>query len=189
MIEFTYLFLFRCLSGAQNGFGYANNQPGLHITTGLMVAAIGLLFAILFPVTGWLGWAAIGWLIVSLVGTVGVWDSFIDQVNFLTKDIHFWELWTTAGVLLAWISAGGNLIYIAASVYPSLIIHKGFINMGNNLSFFDERTDDRTGKTFSVPILGIKIPRLGIKARIAIAVVSILLVVINSTLLRLALRL
>lgn len=181
MIEFAYLFIFRCLSGAQNGFGYAKNATGRTICTGLMALFIGWAFVQFQPYTTLLKWFSLGWLAFGLVGTIGVEDFFHDQFNLFLKDLHLWEIVATAGVVLAWVAAGGNLIYIFASVYPSLLIHKGFVNMGNGLDFWDHRTDDETGNTFSIPWLGIKVPRLSLKTRIGIAVISLLAVIVNAT--------
>ena len=36
------------------------------------------------------------------------------------------------------------VLMIVAATYPALILHKGFINLGSGLPFFDERTDDAT---------------------------------------------
>lgn len=181
MIEFIYLFLFRVLSGGQNAFGYTEKKAGLAISSGVMLLFIGGLFALLPLAFGWLKIAAIGWLVVSFVGTIGVWDNFSGIVKLFPKDVHLWELLATSGVLLSWVAIGGNLIYIFASIYPSLLIHKGLINIGSGLKFWDTRTDDRTGKTYNIPLLGIKVPRMGIRTRISIAVLSALAVIINAT--------
>ena len=180
MIEFMYLFLFRCLSGAQNGFGYAKNDTARTICTIVMMAAIALLLFWVFPLSSWIKWAALIWLLVGLGGTVWVEDSFNENINILPKEIHLAEILATSGVLFAWVALNGNLIYILASVYPSLLIHKGLINLGSGLNFWDHRTDDETGDTFGIPLLGWKIPRLSLKTRILIAVLSLLVVVVNS---------
>lgn len=184
MPEFLILFLFRCLSGAQNGFGYAKNTAGRTICTGLMLAGIGGTFTWFFPAESWTDWAAAGWLIIALVGTIGVEDSFNPGFEVLPRDIHLWEGIATGAYLLAWIAADGNLIYILTSIYPALLIHKGLINLGSGLYFWDHRTDDRSGKTYRIPLLGIAIPRFSLRTRISIAVVSLLIVIINATSLR-----
>lgn len=192
MIEFIYLFLFRCLSGAQNGFGYAKNDIWRMVFGGLMVLAIGFTVWLFQPYNTLLKWFSLAWLALGLLGTWGVEDSFNKKVNILPKSVHLWELTATTGVLLAWVAAGGNLIYIFASVYPSMILHKGFINIGSNLSFFDERTDDASGKTYSIKIpwkwarnlIGkdvISVPRMSTKIRLGIAAISLLAVIINAT--------
>lgn len=191
MIEFTYLFLFRCLSGAQNGFGYAKNAAGRTAATGVMIFGVGIAIAMFWGVSGWLRYAAFACSLVSAAGAAGVDLSFAKRLGKY-NDVHLWEVFATGGVFLAWILAGGNLIYIFASVYPSLIIHKGFVNVGSGLKWWDTRTDDRTGKTFSIKIpwawlrklLGrdvIKVPRMGLRMRISAAVVSVLFVIINAT--------
>ena len=158
-----------------------NNTIGRTICTGFMIAVIGLTANWLQPYTSFLNWLSLGWLLVGLIGTIWVEDSFSNWLNIFPKDIHLGELLATTGVLLAWVSIGGNLIYILASVYPSLLIHKGLINLGSGLRFWDHRTDDRSGKTFKIPLLGIKVPRLPLNARISLAVISALVVIINTT--------
>lgn len=177
MIEFIYLFLFRSLSGAQNGFGYARQQNGRRITTFLMeLILIGTAFVFLRGDASPVWWQMIfilGGLVISLLGVAGVEGSFDPEWNLLFDDVHFWEVLATGGVTISWVAAGGNLVTIAASVYPALILHKGFVNIGSRKSFFYHGTDDHTGKTYSIPILGWKIPRLSTSWRITLAVASI----------------
>ncbi|WP_143473331.1 hypothetical protein [Flavilitoribacter nigricans] len=184
MIEFLYLFLFRALSGAQNGFGYAKKSVYRVITSGLMVAVLaGSLFCWLqsAPESYWKAGTVI-LVIISIVGTIGVEDSFNPNYQILPKDIHLWEMLATGGITLAWMALGGNLISIAASIYPGLILHKGFINLGSGQKWWYAGTDDRTGKTFSIPLLNIKVPRLGTMGRISIAVASVMAMIINTSL-------
>jgi hypothetical protein len=59
-------------------------------------------------------------------------------------------------------------------VYPALILHKGLINKGSGLSFFATATDDSTGKTYGIPLLGLKIKRSGNKFRLTLAAISLI---------------
>lgn len=181
MIEFIYLFLFRVLSGAQNGFGYAKNKTGrMGIGLAMALIIIASTYAALwvFNANEWRTTLSVVFLIVSAIGVVGVEDGFNDQWRILPKDIHLWELFATGGVSLAWVALGGNWIAMAASVYPALIIHKGLINLGSGKSWWYHGTDDRTGKYFTIPIFNIKIPRLSTNGRVIIAVGSIALIVL-----------
>jgi hypothetical protein len=90
------------------------------------------------------------------------------------KDIHLWENFVTGGFMLFLALTGHNLLMLAFSVYPALILHKGLINLGSGLSFFDETTDDSTGKTYGIPLLGIKVKRSSTKMRLILAGLSIL---------------
>lgn len=183
MIEFLYLFLFRALSGAQNGAGYAKQQTlRVIITFTMCTVLIGTVFTILYQPreTPWEVFAVL-LILISTLGAVGVEDSFNPSYQYLPKDIHFWEMLATGGITLAWVLLGGNLIGIAASVYPGLILHKGFVNLGSGKGWWYAGTDDRTGKTFSIPLLGIKVPRLNTRGRVHIAVISILAMIVNHT--------
>jgi len=182
MIEFLYLVLFRALSGGQNAFGYADRNLYRVITSFLMLAILaGSLFLIMQRVSeSYWKISAIFLTLVSMAGTLGVEDSFNENYKLFKTDVHFWELLATGGITLAWMILGGNLISIAASVYPGLILHKGFINLGSNKKWWYAGTDDKSGKTFSVPLLNLRIPRLSTRARISIAVASIMAVIINT---------
>lgn len=184
MIEFTYLVLFRALSGGQNGFGYAKRNTYRAVTSFLMSAILaGTLFLILYrvPESYWKV-AAVFLSLASIAGTLGVEDSFNEKTNLFKTDVHFWEMLVTGGITLAWAVLGGNLISIAASVYPGLILHKGFINIGSGKKWWYAGTDDATGKTFTIPLLNLSIPRLSTRARISIAVISAMVMIINSSL-------
>jgi hypothetical protein len=100
----------------------------------------------------------------------------LPYMTFLKKhrDIHFWENLVTAGYFVFLILAGFNILYLVCSVYPALILHKGLINKGSGLSFFATATDDSTGKTYGIPLLGIKIKRSGNVLRLTLAAISII---------------
>lgn len=183
MIEFTCLFIFRSVSGLQNGLGYARKEVLRSVTSlALGLALIGFILyftkqppTILKPV-------AILLALISVLGVMGVEINFNKGGRFLKRDTHFWELLATGGITLACFFAGFNLVNISASVYPALILHKGFINLGSKQKWFYEGTDDKTGDTYGIPSLGIKIPRMGTMFRISVAVLSIMAMIINSSL-------
>lgn len=174
MLEFIYLILFRWLSGAQNGLGYGKHNA-LRIATSVamlaILAATGVSF--FFQVDTPIAITAAALVVVSMIGAAGVEDAFNEGINFFPKDIHLFEILATGGVTIAWAVAGGNLVSILCATYPGLIVHKGFINLGSGLNFFYHGTDDATGRTFSIPLLGIKVPRLSQRGRIIAALVSV----------------
>jgi len=181
MMEFIYLFLYRALSGAQNGAGYARESLLRKVIT------ILLLIAGLLPIAAavWL-WPTGNWVVTGIivvcclatdVGVLGVEDSFNNEWNILPRDIHLWELVATSGVTIAVIALNGNLLYIIAHLYPALLLHKGFVNIGSGKGFWYHGTDDATGKTFAIPLLGIKIPRLSLRGRQILAIASLFLAV------------
>lgn len=179
MIPFTFLTIFRALSGLQNGLGYGRRQLARAIISILMllnVAALSI-YLHLLPLLPWQHWLALCCLLISAIGTLGVEDNFSARLQLFRQDIHFWELLATGGVTLACILMGLDLIGIACSIYPGLILHKGFVNTCSGLNWWYHGTDDATGKTFNVPLLGIRIPRMTLRLRIIFAAVSILLLV------------
>lgn len=180
MIEFTFLTLFRILSGGQNGLGYDKDKNRWMATAVLVLSLIGAFFLLTYCYSAkdWLYVFAILYLLVSLAGVLGVENSFSKQIEWVPIDIHFWELFATGGVTLAFAAMDANLIMIAASIYPALIIHKGLINIGSGKGFWYEGTDDPTGKTFSIPLLEWKIRRLDNEFRITMAVSSIILAIL-----------
>lgn len=179
MYVFFYLFAYRTLSGVQNGLGYAKRNGWLAIVSCLLIAGAMLPAWIMWPQATALAktGAALG-TIISMVGAFGVYDSFSDSFKVLPKDVHFWELLATSGVMMCWIALGGDLIQIAAHVYPALLLHKGAVNIGSRLPFWGNRTDDPTGATYNIPLLGIRIPRFGVTQRKLFAVVSFLLMMV-----------
>ena len=175
MLEFIYLFLYRVLSGVQNGLGYA------HKSVHLAFVSILLAMASLPPM--WLmqgqplggRMLAFTFAAISILSALGVWDSFNDALNGrFIKDVHFWELLLTGAMTLCWIVLGGNVYLVAAHVYPALLLHKAAVNIGSGLPFWDHRTDDATGQTFNVPLINIRIPRLSLRGRQLLAVASLL---------------
>lgn len=184
MIEFLYLFLLRAISGGQNGFGYAKRGTLRAITSFIMTLILGLTLAVILqraPESYWKLAAALG-MVVSLAGVIGVEDSFNPKYKIFATDIHLWEILILGGVTIAFASLGANLISIACSVYPGLILHKGFVNIGSGKKWWYAGTDDKTGKTFSIPLLNLKIPRISTRARISIAVISVMVMIINTSL-------
>lgn len=181
-MELLYLFLYRTISGIQNAYGYARSSHQAVASNGLTYTSL------LLALTAWLPLLLVpmGQLMVPLkllavtgatistVGSIALWDNFARIFDRFPFAIHFWELWITTGVTLCWIALGGNLYLIAAHVYPALLLHKGAVNIGNGLPFWDVRTDDPTGKTWHLPIINIKVPRLGLRGRQGLAVLSVI---------------
>jgi hypothetical protein len=178
-MEFIIAFLYRVISGAQNGAGYAQQATLRTILGGIMVGINIYLIATGFGREVPL-WMIILHLVVSTIaifGVIGVEDSFEEKWNFLTSDIHLYEVVATGCTMISLALLNYDLVLIACSVYPALILHKGFVNLGAGLSFFDKRTDDPTGKTFNIPLLNIKVPRASTRFRIIAAMVSIFVAV------------
>lgn len=183
MLEFSYLVLFRWLSGLQNALGYAGRQRGRMIVSFAMaIMLIGGMTLCFLMRPYWPANAIIGMLATtSIIGTAGVEDAFNTDIRIFPRDIHLFELLATGGITLAWAVAGGNLITIAAATYPGLIVHKGLINLGAGLPFWHHGTDDATGRTFSIPLLGLSVPRLPQSGRILLAIASVVATVVAAS--------
>lgn len=180
-MEFIFLFLYRSISGLQNGAGYGKHKTVRGIATIILMLMLVSFWIMSYAKVqyGWIILAVFFLWLLSFAGIMGVENAFTKRYTFITHDIHFWEILATGGITIGWGVFGGNLIYIATSVYPALILHKGFVNTLNGGDFFRSGTDDPTGKTFGVPFLGIKIRRLGTKGRIILAVISIAAFVVS----------
>lgn len=173
LISFLFPFLHRAASGAKNGFAYANNF-GLSWVAVLNMALLAFLLYILAPPAGQSLLTAIA-AAGSVLSSVAVVLSYPRYQLLPGKwnDIHFWELWATGFFTIAALLAESNVFLVLCSVYPGLVLHKGFVNLGSNHPFLYKGTDDPTGDTFSIPLLGWKIPRLGTVGRLVLAGLSL----------------
>jgi|GEM_PF-6487856 len=188
-MEFWFLSLFRLGSGVQNGLGYGKYTTTRTICSVLLMIVLVWADFIFINQLGY-GWQCPVALILVGLSQAGVWgveDSFDKNYDLFPTDIHLWEMLATGGILLAWFVAGGNLYLIFASIYPSLLLHKAAINIIPRIKdlgwkkaldfFLDHRTDDATGKTFTIPLLNICVPRLSLRARIILAIISTIMAI------------
>lgn len=169
MESFIIAFLHRVLSGVQNGLGYAKLTVGL--------CALGLILCLAPWAVENSHWLFFVFYVVNII-TVSM-KSISFDMDFAKslrkyKDIHLWENLVTGGFFVWMMISGHNILMLCCSVYPALIFHKGAINLGSGLKFFANATDDATGKTYGIPILGIKVPRSGAKFRLIAAGLSLL---------------
>lgn len=175
MTEFIFLFLYRVLAGAHNSLGY-EKQWRMMYNVETLLCLMALAGVWIFPNLHAPHWTVIPtafMLGLAFMAILAVGDSFDERYNIVPADVHFYEMGKTGLVILAWMLGNGDLIGICASVYPGLIIHKGLINLGTNQSFFYYGTDDASGRTFSIPILGIKVRRAPQWMRFVLAGISI----------------
>lgn len=169
-------FFQRILSGAASYFGYSNKIVGMLLISLLMVA-----YPFIAPIPNAF---FIAFYIVNII-VVGMkfmsFDPEIGGVLSKFRDIHLWESLVTGGYMVYLTLTGHNILLLICSVYPSLIIHKGLINLGSKLNFFAEATNDPTGKTYNIPILKLNIPRSSTKFRLILAGISIVAAVYIAT--------
>jgi hypothetical protein len=181
-MEFLLPFLIRVASGLQNGLGYANNGKWRSICSLLLMAFTALAgLGFIKATAGSYGQEVAAYLplLLTVVALGGVEDSFSSKFSILPRDIHLYETIFGYTLPLFFMVAGGNVLWIVASTYPALILHKTAINIGSGKHWSYEGTDDPTGKTYTIPLLGITVPRLNLRWRIGLAVVSILFFVVS----------
>lgn len=178
---FLFAFFHRVFSGLQSMFGYKKSKIGF-----VIVSLVMMLYPFLNFTTHWLFYL---YIIINFIVVYMKTSSFrIISHFFLFKkyqDIHLWESLLTGGYVLYLILAHYNVLFVVCSVYPALIIHKGLINIGSGLSFFDTTTDDDTtndgnpiGATYGFKLFGFKIKRSSNLVRLILAIVSILSTII-----------
>jgi hypothetical protein len=161
------------MSGIVSYFGYSHRVLGLVLMSILMIGFPlltmnwNLFFIIFFVVNA-----------ITIIMKMVSFDVDLGLSNLKYKDIHLWESLVTGGYVMYLMLIGHNILLLMCSVYPALILHKGFINLGCKLTFFAEATDDPTGKTYGIPLLGIKVKRSSTKFRLIAAGVSLLIALI-----------
>lgn len=172
-MDFILAFIQRVLSGAASYFGYSNRATGLIIVSFLM-----LLLPFVTYETNWFHilFYEVNALVLFMKAISFDMDTFKSLNKY--KDIHLWENLVTGGYVVYLSLIGYNIILIMCATYPALILHKGLINLGSKLPFFAEATDDATGKTYGIPLLGIKIKRSSTKFRLILAGISLVVAVL-----------
>lgn len=170
MISFFLPFIQRTSSGIQSMFGYSHQKIGFIIMSILMALSPLLMYE-----NGWL-FGIFFFVNLAIIYMKTMSFQLVPQLTLFKKytDIHLWENFVTAGYTTYLVLAHYNILLIMCSVYPALILHKGFINIGSKLSFFATATDDPTGKTYGFKLIGLKVKRGSNAYRIGMAIISII---------------
>lgn len=171
MTELLFTACFRIISGAQNGAFYARRH-GLGAFISVVMLFIALASMAAMP--PWLPW---GLAVGAAISTAGIYLSF-GRPQWRYADVHLWELFATGAYTLAWCASGANILLIAAGVYPSLLLHKGLINWGGGHPFLYHGTNDATGATYALPLLGWHVPRTSLRARLVLAALSVVAAIV-----------
>lgn len=172
-MDFILSFIQRVLSGAASYFGYSNRIYGLFVMSFIM-----LLLPFATYETHWFHILFYEVNAIVLFMKAISFDKEIFPSLNKYKDIHLWENLVTGGYVVYLSLIGSNILLIMCATYPALIVHKGLINLGSKLPFFAEATDDATGKTYGIPLLGIKVKRSSTKFRLILAAVSLVVAVL-----------
>lgn len=147
-LTFLLSFIYRVLSGVQNGLIYRGSEGGDFLP---VVAMFFIPFFFLKYGGDFYGvrLCLISW---GFLLAMSLKRNFGNPRN--GWGVHEFE---TIGM---YVFAAGCLFFsplgFLLSVYPSLILHKGAVNIGSGLDFFDQRTNDPTGRTFSFFNLNIR---------------------------------
>ena len=150
---FIWAIIIRGLSGFDNASFYSDKRVLATFFSILHVLLIGY-WSFNHPVQ-WVHFAGM----ITCGSVVWCWFTFVEKKG---DWIHLTESMITASFTLIAILADGNLVDLTLALYPAMVIFNApinFIDTGELVQKVD-RTDDPTGKTFGIPILGIKIPRI-----------------------------
>lgn len=165
MKKFLLKIFHTAVSGFQNGAGYGKHWGLFSLFSILEIAT---------PYFTWKGmkrWQKV-MCIISTIGSLMTIASFIFPPAALL-DIHLWETVTTSFYSFSQVSTLKEGIIIALATIPGLVLHKIGVNILGGSKWNYNGTDDVTGKTFSIPSLGMKIPRLTFNNHLIIAAISI----------------
>ena len=166
LLAFFFVVFGYAFQGIANGGAYAGKSLVQYVGIALQVLLVGAV--LLFVPLSFMNIALATLAVASIVLTK------ISFVGFKYGDVHLYTYLTS--ILFLLLVAYDLSVFGALGMYAGLLLEKGFINIGSKLSFFDDRTDDIEGKTFGIPLLGIKVPRLRTEYRIPLAVFSLFLV-------------
>lgn len=173
--------LHRLLSGVRNGTQY-NRKPAAAKAPLLALLAMSLLSIILGAVVlnmhswkflpTWL--SALKYLLIPASWVAGYFATQLHSSNKWLRDIHLWtevEQLCLSGLLL--LSGLAGVIVWACTIYPAVFTQKTVINRFCEMAWHEDRTDDPTGATYSIPALNLKIPRTTQKIRLILTAISI----------------
>jgi hypothetical protein len=195
MITILLLSIARYLfSGLRNGFIYSANQ---NAALAANFATIGCTLAAGYYCIVGYGWNIPNWPVRSAIhglidttqigcvalSTIASILVLVTSKNKYINDIHLKT--TLESAFYSGFCAVSGFTTLAACVlaaYPGVILQKIAINLLSGLAWNAEKTDDETGKTYGIPSLGIKVPRLNFTTRIILATISIVAAIILHTL-------
>lgn len=175
--------LHRLLSGIRNGTQY-NRKPAAENAPLLALLAMSLVSIILGAVVlNMPSWAfiptwlsALKYLFIPASWVAGYFATQLHSTNKWLRDIHLWteveQLCLSAMMLLSGIP--GVIVWVC-TIYPAVFTQKTVINRFCEMNWYEDRTDDPTGATYSIPVLNLKIPRTTQKLRAILTAISIAL--------------
>jgi hypothetical protein len=177
MTPLTIFLLFtlnRALSGVANGLFYGGRKYGVAFVL-LAVSTLGICIPAILQSEGWQrALAAVGALACAL-SMAGLYVSF-RRSSSPVADIHLWTLshqTALAGtVFFAWMS-WPVFWALCLAVFPSNALQKIAVNLFAGHPWNHKETNDPSGNTYTIPLLGIKMPRIrSVEALLVLAALS-----------------
>ena len=174
-------------SGIRNGFIYSHNKQAALAANFATIACT--LVAAYYCIVG-AGWSIptshliqnlipvtqIGCVALSAIASILV---LVSSKNKYINDLHLKTTLESAFYSgLCAVSGFAPLAACVLAIYPGVLLQKIAINLLSGLPWNAEKTDDETGRTYGIPSLGIKIPRLNFQKRIILATISIVAAII-----------
>ena len=181
--------LHRVGSGIRNGAMYnpKEDAPAVpHLAAGGMAIVACCLFAVAVPSGLWsflprayVNLAAGAALLLCLACTV-IATMYNTGRNTYINDLHLWTqgeqmLLSVPLLLCGW----PGLIALALATYPAVFLQKAMVNRMQEQDIYANGTDDPSGQYYSIPSLGIRVPRTTqlFRARLSVASVAVLIAI------------
>ncbi len=175
--------LHRVGSGIRNGAMYnpKEDAPAVpHLAAGGMVIVACCLFAIAVPSGLWSfvprlyvnladGAALVLCLLCTILAT-----TYGATRNTWLNDLHLWTqgeqmLLSVPLLLCGW----PGIIALVLATYPAVFLQKALINRIQEQDMYANGTDDPNGQYYSIPSLGIRVPRTTQQFRARVSVASV----------------
>ena len=173
-------------SGFRNGAMYAPKQdaPAVpHLVAGGMAIVACCLFAVAVPSGLWsfmprayVNLAAGAALLLCLACTI-ISTMYNTGRNTYINDLHLWTQGEQMFLAIPLLLCGWpGIIALVLATYPAVFLQKAMINRFTEQEILYNGTDDPSGQYYSIPSLGIRIPRTTqlFRARLSVASVAAL---------------
>lgn len=183
--KFTSYLLFtlnRAFSGVVNGLNYSGAKRAmLNWVAPLYFLFTG--FTVLFPALK--NWKHMGkrrrrWVVAGLFATflttILLFVAMTTPAGGLLADLHLWTFLNQTAITGSMWLSGVRASTLLLAVEPACFLQKTFVNIVPGGSMWSSATDVASGRSWSMPSLGIKVPRIGnmaVKGLIALACIAI----------------
>lgn len=158
-MNYILTFLQRFIAGLRQ-FGYYAGESLI----GTVVGALSSIYIWVWLSSVWgtldFKWITLGLCIVYTVASIMTILAF--EFTGGMFDIHLWTYIESIIFPIVLAINRADLLEVAAATYLGMVFFKGMVDMAFGKPFISKRevTDDPTGKTFSIPFLGVKIRRI-----------------------------